>query len=301
MICDSSIGCLMNVVTLNVRDNEASMIGQMAKDISEELKNSTLSRYFDGLVGMRAYLVKMEPLLGLCSVAGSAYNKLPDSSQLSDFMENVKSKCTRPWSRTIFTAHDQKVLRAGGINSISPNDVEALQIFCVHVFRQKLPPDESADSSSPPWLDGPGISRWLSRIDFVKPILASDSRVLRMELLTEIVEMLRSSSEDITSSILRWSVSDEDKGLVLHKACVYDREIKILEEHLANKSLSLDHGFRLRLVATFLVLYIEAEHFYTRRATDLLLHFRMTIIASSQKEKDREKNVGKRRRLLSKM
>ncbi|XP_056847064.1 probable disease resistance protein RPP1 [Raphanus sativus] len=284
-------------------DNEASMIGQMAKDISEELKNSTLSRYFDGLVGMRAYLVKLEPLLGLCSVAGSAYNKLPDSSQLSDFMENVKAKYTRPWSRTIFTAHDQKVVWAGGINSISrardfsPNDVEALQIFCVHVFRQKLPPD----SSSPPWLDGPGISRWLSRIDFVKPILASDSRVLRMELLTEVVEKLRSSSEDIISRMLRWSISDEDKGLVVHKACVHDREIKILEEHLADKSLSLDHGFRLRLVATFLVLYIEAEHFYTRRATDLLLHFRMTIIASSQKEKDREKNVGKRRRLLSKM
>lgn len=272
------------------------MIRRMAKDISDKLENSTLSCYFDGLVGMRAYLVKMEPLLGLCSVAGSAYNKLPDSSQLSDFMENVKSKCTRPWSRTIFTAHDHKVLRSGSrVRDLSPMDVEALQIFCVHVFRQKLPPDESAS----PWLDGPGISRWLSRIGFVKPILASYSRVLPMKLLTEIVEMLRSSSEDITSSILRWSVSDEDKGLVLHKACVYDREIKILEEHLANKSLSLDHGFRLRLVATFLVLYIEAEHFYTRRATDLLLHFRMTIITSGQKEK--EKNVGMRRRLLSKM
>lgn len=133
---------------LDVRDNEASMIKQMAKDISDKLKSSTLSCYFDGLVGMRAYLAKMEPLLGLCSVAGSAYNRLPDSSQLSDFMEKVKAKYSRPcwfgrpWSRTIFTTRDQKFVR-GWISQTYKMDFlekdESLKIFCMYAFGQSSP------------------------------------------------------------------------------------------------------------------------------------------------------------------
>ncbi|CAA7039734.1 unnamed protein product [Microthlaspi erraticum] len=97
-------------------DNEAAMIKKIATDISNILNYSTLSRDFDGLVGMRAHLEKMEPLLclesdevrmigiwgpsgiGKTTIARVAYNQLCNSFQLSVFMENIKANYKRPCS-----------------------------------------------------------------------------------------------------------------------------------------------------------------------------------------------------------
>ncbi|XP_020879464.1 disease resistance protein TAO1 [Arabidopsis lyrata subsp. lyrata] len=97
-------------------DNEATMIRNIATDISNKLNNSASSSDFDGLVGMTAHLKKMEPLLclgsdevrmigiwgpsgiGKTTIARVVYNKLSSSFQLSVFMESIESKYTRPCS-----------------------------------------------------------------------------------------------------------------------------------------------------------------------------------------------------------
>ncbi|CAL9242281.1 unnamed protein product [Arabidopsis halleri] len=97
-------------------DNEAAMIKKIATDISNLLNNSASSSDFDGLVGMREHLEKMEPLLSLDSdevrmigiwgpsgigkttIARVIYNKLSGSFQLSVFMESIEAKYTRPCS-----------------------------------------------------------------------------------------------------------------------------------------------------------------------------------------------------------
>ncbi|XP_020875315.1 LOW QUALITY PROTEIN: probable disease resistance protein RPP1 [Arabidopsis lyrata subsp. lyrata] len=97
-------------------DNEAAMIKKIATDISNMLNNSASSSDFDGLVGMREHLEKMEPLLcldsdevrligiwgpsgiGKTTIARVIYNKLSGSFQLSVFMESIEAKYTRPCS-----------------------------------------------------------------------------------------------------------------------------------------------------------------------------------------------------------
>ncbi|XP_010419682.1 PREDICTED: disease resistance protein TAO1-like isoform X1 [Camelina sativa] len=95
-------------------DNEAVMIKEIATDISNILINSTPSRDFDGFVGMRAHLEKIEPLLclqsdevrmigiwgppgiGKTTIARVVYNQLSNSYPLSVFMENIKATYSRP-------------------------------------------------------------------------------------------------------------------------------------------------------------------------------------------------------------
>ncbi|XP_010491769.1 PREDICTED: probable disease resistance protein RPP1 [Camelina sativa] len=97
-------------------DNEAAMIKQISTDISNKLNNSVSSSDFDGLVGMRAHLEKMEPLLcldsdevrmiglwgpsgiGKTTIARVVYNNLSNGFQLSVFMESIEAKYTRPCS-----------------------------------------------------------------------------------------------------------------------------------------------------------------------------------------------------------
>ncbi|CAN7035807.1 unnamed protein product [Brassica oleracea var. botrytis] len=97
-------------------DNEAAMIEKIATDISNMLNNFTPSSDFEELVGMRAHLEKMEPLLcldsdevrmigiwgppgiGKTTIARVAYNQLSNSFQLSVFMDNIKANCSRPCS-----------------------------------------------------------------------------------------------------------------------------------------------------------------------------------------------------------
>ncbi|KAH0861092.1 hypothetical protein HID58_089353 [Brassica napus] len=80
------------------------------------LNNFTPSSDFEELVGMRAHLEKMEPLLcldsdevrmigiwgppgiGKTTIARVAYNQLSNSFQLSVFMDNIKAICSRPCS-----------------------------------------------------------------------------------------------------------------------------------------------------------------------------------------------------------
>ncbi|KAL9810008.1 putative TIR domain, P-loop containing nucleoside triphosphate hydrolase [Arabidopsis thaliana] len=103
-------------------DNEAAMIKKIATDISNILINSTPSRDFDGLVGMRAHLEKMKPLLcldtdevriigiwgppgiGKTTIARVVYNQLSHSFQLSVFMENIKANYTRPTGSDDYSA-----------------------------------------------------------------------------------------------------------------------------------------------------------------------------------------------------
>ncbi|XP_010419679.1 PREDICTED: probable disease resistance protein RPP1 [Camelina sativa] len=94
-------------------DNEAAMIKKIATDISNMLNNVISSSDFDGLIGMRAHLKKMEPLLSLHSdevrmigiwgppgigkttIARVLYNQLSNNFQLSVFMDNINANYTR--------------------------------------------------------------------------------------------------------------------------------------------------------------------------------------------------------------
>ncbi|CAH8270763.1 unnamed protein product [Arabidopsis lyrata] len=97
-------------------DNEAAMIKKIVTDISNMLNNSISSSDFDGLVGMRAHLEKMEPLLclesdevrmigiwgppgiGKTTIARVVYNQFSNSFQLGVFLDNIKANYTRPCS-----------------------------------------------------------------------------------------------------------------------------------------------------------------------------------------------------------
>ncbi|CAA7028226.1 unnamed protein product [Microthlaspi erraticum] len=97
------------------------MIKKITTDISNMLNNSISSSDFDGLVGMRAHLGRMEPLLclesdevrmiGICgpsgigktTIARVAYSQLCNSFQLSVFMESIKENYKRPCSDDYIT------------------------------------------------------------------------------------------------------------------------------------------------------------------------------------------------------
>ncbi|KFK24294.1 hypothetical protein AALP_AAs63547U000200 [Arabis alpina] len=97
-------------------DNEAAMIKEIATDISNKLNYSTALSDFDGYIGMRSHLEKMEPLLclnsdevrmigiwgppgiGKTTIARAAYHQLSNSFQLSVFMDDIKANFTRPCS-----------------------------------------------------------------------------------------------------------------------------------------------------------------------------------------------------------
>ncbi|CAA7055701.1 unnamed protein product [Microthlaspi erraticum] len=95
-------------------DNDARMIETIVTDVSNKLNYSTLSTNFDGLVGMRAHMDQMRPILrlelnevriigiwgpsgiGKTTIARSLFNQYSKSFQLSVFIENIKARYTRP-------------------------------------------------------------------------------------------------------------------------------------------------------------------------------------------------------------
>ncbi|WZZ22628.1 hypothetical protein YC2023_124015 [Brassica napus] len=163
----------------------------------------------------------MEPL-GICSIAGSAYNKLPDSSQLSDFMEKVKAKFTRlcwfgrPWSRTISTTQDQQVLTAVGINDIYKVNIlrheESLQIFCKYAFGQNSPIEGFEALAGE-------VTKLAGALPLALRVLGSYFRGMAMHEWEELLPMLRTRLDDSIESTLKFSydtLDDEDKDLFLH-------------------------------------------------------------------------------------
>nr|AHN95339.1 DM2B [Arabidopsis thaliana] len=94
--------------------NEAAMIEKIATDVSNMLNSCTPSRDFDGLVGMRAHMDRMEHLLrldldevrmigiwgppgiGKTTIARFLFNQVSDRFQLSAIMVNIKGCYPRP-------------------------------------------------------------------------------------------------------------------------------------------------------------------------------------------------------------
>nr|ALP31983.1 TIR-NBS-LRR disease resistance protein RPP1 [Arabidopsis thaliana] len=94
--------------------NEADMIEKIATDVSNMLNSCTPSRDFDGLVGMRAHMDRMEHLLrldldevrmigiwgppgiGKTTIARFLLNQVSDRFQLSAIMVNIKGCYPRP-------------------------------------------------------------------------------------------------------------------------------------------------------------------------------------------------------------
>nr|ALP31993.1 RPP1-EstK [Arabidopsis thaliana] len=94
--------------------NEADMIEKIATDVSNMLNSCTPSRDFDGLVGMRAHMDRMEHLLrldldevrmigiwgppgiGKTTIARFLFNQVSDRFQLSAIMVNIKGCYPRP-------------------------------------------------------------------------------------------------------------------------------------------------------------------------------------------------------------
>ncbi|CAH8309477.1 unnamed protein product [Eruca vesicaria subsp. sativa] len=95
-------------------DNEAAMIEQIATDVSNKLINYVPSSDFESLVGMRAHMEKMEPLLrldsdevrmigiwgpsgiGKSTIARFLFNQHSHGFQLIVYMENIKRGYPRP-------------------------------------------------------------------------------------------------------------------------------------------------------------------------------------------------------------
>ncbi|EFH39376.1 predicted protein [Arabidopsis lyrata subsp. lyrata] len=199
-------------------DNEATMIRNIATDISNKLNNSASSSDFDGLVGMTAHLKKMEPLLclgsdevrmigiwgpsgiGKTTIARVVYNKLSNSFQLSVFMESIEAKYTRP---------------------------------CSDDYSAKLQ------------LQQQFMSQITNQSDMKISHLGSYFRGMSKLEWTKALPRLRSSLDADILSILKFSydaLDDEDKYLFLHIACFFNREwIVKVEEYLAETFLDVSH------------------------------------------------------------
>ncbi|KAL9831188.1 putative TIR domain, P-loop containing nucleoside triphosphate hydrolase [Arabidopsis thaliana] len=80
--------------------NEAAMIEKIATDVSNMLNSCTPSRDFDGLVGMRAHMDRMEHLLRLdldeTTIARFLFNQASDRFQLSAIIVNIRGIYPRP-------------------------------------------------------------------------------------------------------------------------------------------------------------------------------------------------------------
>ncbi|WZZ75793.1 disease resistance protein TAO1-like [Brassica napus] len=97
-------------------DDEASMVEEIATNVSNDLINFVISSDFEGFAGMEAHMKKMEPFLllgsnevriigiwgpsgiGKSTIARVLFSQHSHEFQLSVFMENIKRRCPRPCS-----------------------------------------------------------------------------------------------------------------------------------------------------------------------------------------------------------
>ncbi|CAH8278609.1 unnamed protein product [Arabidopsis lyrata] len=263
-------------------DNEAAMIKKIATDISNLLNNSSSSSDFDGLVGMREHLEKMEPLLcldsdevrmigiwgpsgiGKTTIARVIYNKLSGSFQLSVFMESIEAKYTRPCSddysaklqlqqqfmSQITNQSDMKISHLGVVQD-RLKDKKVLVVL--DGVDQSMQLDAMAKET---WWFGPGklaqeVTQLAGELPLGLRVIGSYFRGMSKMEWMKALPRLRNSLDANILSILKFSydaLDDEDKYLFLHIACFFNHEeIEKVEDYLAETFLDVSH--RLNVLA----------------------------------------------------
>ncbi|XP_023643422.1 probable disease resistance protein RPP1 isoform X2 [Capsella rubella] len=173
--------------------------------------------------------------------------------QLQALAENVQ--WFGPRSRIIITTEDRRLLKAHKVEHIYtvkfPSNDEALQMFCMYAFKQKTPED-GFDALARE------ITYIVGELPLALEVIGSHFRGLSKEEWPMEVSRLRTTLDKDIESILKFSydaLSDEEKDLFLHIACIFNyMDMEKVEEYLAE---SFDHvGQRLRVLADKSLIYI---------------------------------------------
>ncbi|KAF8092526.1 hypothetical protein N665_0412s0020 [Sinapis alba] len=136
--------------TCHEKNRGREMVEKIVADVSKKL-NLTISRDFEGMVGMEAHLRKLDSLLclesdevkmigvwgpagiGKTTIARALFDKLSSHFGLSCFMGNLEGGLKK--SIEILTTHGINVI----YNVDFPYEEEALEIFCISAFKQSSP------------------------------------------------------------------------------------------------------------------------------------------------------------------
>ncbi|KAF8087559.1 hypothetical protein N665_0578s0012 [Sinapis alba] len=174
---------------------------------------------------------------------------LDDVDQVIQLEAMAKETCWfGPGSRIIITTQNQKILKASGINHIykvnlPPND-EALQMFCMYAFGQKVPKDGFTELACE-------VRSLVGRLPLGLRVMGSYFRGMSEQDWIETLPRLRThlNRDGEIASILEFSydaLCDEDKSLFLHIACFFHYEkVDIVEGCLAKCFLDVRHGLHI--------------------------------------------------------
>ncbi|XP_023640563.1 probable disease resistance protein RPP1 isoform X6 [Capsella rubella] len=252
-------------------DNEAAMIKQISTDISNELNNSALSSDFDGLVGMRAHLKKMGPLLcldsdevrmigiwgpsgiGKTTIARVAYSKFSNNFQLNVFMESLEVNYTRPCSddysaklhlqqqfmSQITNQNDMKISHLGVVKD-RLKDKKVLVVL--DGVDQSMQLDAMAKETW--WF----VTNLVGNLPLGLRVMGSYFRGLSKQEWKKELPRLRTSLDADIQSILKFSydaLDDEEKYLFLHIACFFNHQvIEKVVAHLSYLFFDVRQGSR---------------------------------------------------------
>ncbi|CAA0403402.1 unnamed protein product [Arabidopsis thaliana] len=149
-------------------------------------------------------------------------------------------------SRIIITTQDQRLLRAHEINHVYKVDLpatdEALQIFCLYAFGQKFPYDGFKKLARE-------FTALAGELPLGLRVLGSYLRGMSLEEWKNALPRLRTSLDGEIEKTLRFAynvLSDKDKSLFLHIACLFNGcQVNHVKQWLANSSLDVNHGFEV--------------------------------------------------------
>nr|VDC60659.1 unnamed protein product [Brassica rapa] len=152
-------------------------------------------------------------------------------------------------SRILITTQDQRLLSAHGISHIYklnlPAMDEALQIFCLYAFGQKFPHDGFKKLAME-------FTQFAGELPLGLRVMGSYLRGMSLGEWEDALPRLRTSLDGEIGEIertLRFSydaLSDKDKALFLHIACLFHGfRADHVKQWLANSGLDVNHGLEV--------------------------------------------------------
>ena len=152
-------------------------------------------------------------------------------------------------SRILITTQDQRLLSAHGISHIYklnlPATDEALQIFCLYAFGQKFPHDGFKKLAME-------FTQLAGELPLGLRVMGSYLRGMSLGEWEDALPRLRTSLDGEIGEIertLRFSydaLSDKDKALFLHIACLFHGfRADHVKQWLANSGLDVNHGLEV--------------------------------------------------------